>query len=263
MKARCLGVLILCITLLLGAVACSGGGVAPNGMTAAEILEMSQNASMNTMQFNISMETALMGDEITMNMVGAGDNLNQEMYLVGASPDMPDYDMEVYIVDDWIYMTDPNSSTEWIKTGLTEDIWAKQDITDQKLELLSEYLGAKYVGMETINGINCYKVDVEPNWDAIFAAADFGETEGVSKQDIIDMIKDTSCTAWVAENTYYTMEIFLGMTMEMDILGQKYSVTIDMTMTTSNINHPVTITLPAAATNATEISYEDFMAGEW
>jgi hypothetical protein len=67
----------------------------------------------------------------------------------------------------------------------------------------------------------------------------------------------------VAENTYYTMEIFLGMTMEMDILGQKYSVTIGMTMTTSNINQPVNITLPVAATNATEISYEDFMAGNY
>ena len=263
MRVRNLGILFLCIAVLLGTVACSGGGVAPNGMTAAEILEMSQNASMNTMQFNMVMETAFMGDEITMNMVGAGDNLNQEMYLIGTSPQMQDYDMEVYIVDDWIYMTNPNSSAEWIKTGLTEDIWDEQDITGQQLGLMNDCLATRYIGMENINGINCYKIDVQPNWDAIFAAADISETEGISKQDMIDMIKDTSCTAWVAENTYYTMEIFLGMTMEMDILGQKYSVTIDMTMTTSNINQPVNITLPVAATNATEISYEDFMAGNY
>ena len=263
MKARFFGVLVLCVALLSGTVACSGGAVAPNGMTGAEILEMSQNASMNTMQFNISMENGLMGEAYMTNMIGAGDNLNQEMYLVETSPDMPDYDMEVYIVDDWIYRTNPNSSTEWIKTGLTEDIWAKQDITDQKLGLLSEYLGARYIGMESINGINCYKIDVEPNWDAIFAAADISETEGVSKQDMIDMIKDTSCTAWVAEATYYTARIFFGMTIEMDILGQKYSMTMDMTMTTSNINQPVTINLPAAAKSAKAISYEDFMAGNY
>jgi hypothetical protein len=263
MKTRCFGVLVFCVALLLGAVACSGSGVAPNGMTSAEILEMSQNASMDTMQFNMVLETGIMGNVITMNMVGAGDNLNQEMYLVGTSPDMPDYDIKVYIVDDWLYMTDPNSNTEWIKTGLTEDIWSQQDITSQQLGLLSGCFKSQYLGMENINGINCYKIDVEPNWNAIFAVANISETEGLSQQDMIDMIKDTSCTAWVAENTYYTMEIFLSMTMEMEILGETYSMTMDTTMTTSNINQPVAITLPAAAENATVISYEDFMAGEW
>lgn len=263
MKARCLWVLILCIGTLLGVVACSGGGVAPNGMTGAEILGMSQNASMNTMRFDMVIETAISGDEITMNMVGAGDNLNQEMYIIGTSPQMQDYNMKMYIVDDWIYMTSSDSSEEWIKTRLTEDIWEEQDITGQQLGLLNDCFATRYIGMESINGVNCYKIDVQPNWDAIFAAADISETEGLSQQDMIDMIKDTSCTAWVAENTYYTMKIFLGMTMEMDILGQKYSFTIDMTMTTSNINQPVTITLPIAAKNATEISYEDFMSGEY
>ena len=263
MRVNNWGILLLCIVALLGTVACSGGAVAPNGMTGTEILGMSQNASMNTTQFDMVIETDLMGEEITMNMVGAGDNLNQEMYLIGTSPQIQDYDMEVYIVDDWIYMTSPNSSTEWIKTGLTEDIWAKQDITGQQLGLLSEYLGAKYIGMENINGINCYKIDVEPNWDAIFAAAKISQTEGISKQDMIDMIKDTSCTAWVAEATYYTGRISLGLTIEMQVMGQTYPITMNMTMTTSNINQPVTIALPATAINATEVSYEDFMAGEW
>ena len=262
MRAKICGIVFLCIVMLLGTVACSGSKVAPNGMTGAEILEMSQNASMNTMQFNIVMQTGLMGDEITMNMVGAGDNLNQEMYLTGTSPQMQDYDMEVYIVDDWIYKTNPNSSVEWIKTGLTEDIWDKQDITGQQLGLLDECLEAKYVEMENINGINCYKIDIDPNWDAIFAAADISETEDLSKQDIIDMIKDTSCTAWVAENTYFPMQIFFSMTLEMDISGAKYPIMMDVTMTFSNINQPVTINLPAAAQNATAISYEDFMSGE-
>jgi len=263
MRVRNCGILLLCIAILLGTAACSGNKVAPNGMTAAEILEMSQTASMNTMQFGMVMETALMGDEITMNMVGAGDNLNQEMYLIGTSPQIQDYDMEVYIVDDWIYMTNPDSSSEWIKTRLTEDIWDEQDITGQQLGLLNDCFATRYIGMENINGVNCYKIDVQPNWDAIFAAADISETEGISEQDMIDMIKDTSCTAWVAENTYYTMRIFLGMTMEMELMGETYSMTMDMTMTTSNINQPVTINLPVAAKSATEVSYEDFMSGEW
>jgi hypothetical protein len=36
-----------------------------------------------------------------------------------------------------------------------------------------------------------------------------------------------------------------------------------MTMTFFDINQPVTVTLPSAAKNATEISYDDFMAEDW
>jgi hypothetical protein len=116
--------------------------------------------------------------------------------------------------------------------------------------------------MENIGGFNCYKIDVDPNQDALFSASDMSGTEGLSNEEINDMMKDSSCTAWVAESTYFPMQISFSMTLEMDVYGEKYPITVDMTMTFSNINQPVTINLPAAAQNATAISYEDFMAGE-
>jgi hypothetical protein len=261
MRIRILGILLLCVTVLFGTVACSGGGVAPNGMTGAEILEMSQNASVDTAQFSATVEANAMGQAMTMYMTGAADDTNREMYMTTTAPEIYDEVMQVYVVDDWIYMTDSNG--DWIKTELTDDIWEEQNPTSQQMGLMEGFFDAKYLGMETIGGSNCYKIAIDPNWDALLSAADMSETEGLSNEEMIDMIKDSSCTAWVAENTYFPMQIFFSMTLEMDILGQKYSVTTDMTMTFSNINQPVTITLPAAAKNATAISYEDFMSGEW
>ena len=261
MRVRNLGILFLCIAVLLGTVACSGGGVAPNGMTAAEILEMSNTASVNTVQFSATIEYDLMGEAATMYMTGAADEINRETYMIITDPEMPDEDMPMYIIDDWTYTTDSNG--DWIKTELTDDIWEESNTASQQMGLMEGFSGANYLGMENIGGFNCYKIDVDPNWDALFSAADMTETEGLSNEEMIDMIKDSSCTAWVAENTYFPMQIFFSMTMELDMFGQQYSITTDMTMTFSNINQPVTINLPAAATNATEISYEDFMAGNY
>jgi hypothetical protein len=261
MRVRNLGILVLCISVLLGTVACGGGGVAPNGMTGAEILEMSQTASVNTAQFSAIIEASVMGEAMTMYMTGAADNMNREMYMTTTAPEIYDEVMQMYAVDDWIYTTDSNG--DWIKTELTDNIWEEQNPTSQQMGLMEGFFAAKYLGMETIGGSNCYKIAIDPNWDALFSAADMSETEGLSNEEMIDMIKDSSCTAWVAENTYFPMQIFFSMTMEMDILGQIYPITMNMTMTFSNINQPVTITLPAAANNATAISYEDFMSGDY
>lgn len=63
MRVKNWGVLLLCIAGLLGTVACSGGKVAPNGMTGAEILEISQNASVSSLQFSATSVTNFMGSE--------------------------------------------------------------------------------------------------------------------------------------------------------------------------------------------------------
>jgi hypothetical protein len=263
MKVKISGILLLCIVIPLVIVACGGGGVAPNGMTGAEILEMSQNVSMDSLQFTAIDEITMMGETMEIHMTGAADQTIHEMYMIETSPELADFMMQIYMVDSWLYMTNPEDDTAWIKTELTDDIWEEQNMASQQMGLMEGFLDARYLGMENIGGSNCYKIDVDPNWDAIFAAADVTETDGLSTEELTDMIKETSCTMWIAENTYFPMQIFFSLTLEMDMFGQQYSIGTDMTMTFSNINQPVTISLPAAARNATEVSYEDFIAGEW
>lgn len=262
MKARFLAVVVLCVVSVLGAVACSGGGgVAPNGMTGAEILTTSQTTAMNSMQFSATVETSMMGETLEMYMSGAIDEAGRAMYMTMTSPG-DDYTMQVYITDGWLYMIDPDYSTSWIKTRLTEDIWEEQNPVSSQMEVLEDFLKAGYLGMENIGGFNCYKIDVDPNWEAVLSATDMDETDYYSTEELIDMIKDTEFVFWIAEGSYFPMQMFFSMTMEMEILGETYSVDMDMTMTFSNINQPVNITLPAAASNATEVSYED-MYGDW
>jgi len=262
MKMKFLAVLVLCVAALVGAVACSGGGTAPNGMTAAEIMAASQTTTMNSMQFSATVESTMMDETYAMYMSGAMDEADRAMYMTMTSPDL-DYTTQMYITDGWLYMIDPDYSEGWIKTRLTEDIWEQQNPTVQQMELMDDVLEAKYLGMENIGGSNCYKIDVDPNWDAILSATDMDETDYYSTEELIDMIKDTECVIWIAEGSYFPVQMFFSMTMEMDILGQKYSVDMGMTMTFSNINQPVDITLPSAALNATEMSYDEFMAGDW
>lgn len=262
MKARFLAVIVLCVVSILGAVACSGGGVAPNGMTGGEILAASQTTTFNSARFSATVETGMMGESLAMQMSGAMDEANQAMYMTMTAPDI-DYTMQMYITDGWLYMIDPDYSTSWIKTRLTEDIWEQQNPTAQQLELLEGFVEAKYLAMQNIGGSNCYKIEVVPNWNAILGATDMDETDYYSTEQLVDMIKDTECMVWVEEASYYPVQLYFSMTMEMDILGEKYSVTMDMTMTFTDINQPVNITLPAAASSATEISYDDFMYGDW
>lgn len=195
---------------------------------------------------------------MAMNMIGASDELNHEMYMNMTSPQSSDYMVQMYIVNDSLYMTNPNDSTEWIKTKLMDKIWEEENIAGRQMALVEGFFDAKYVGIENIGGLNCYKIDVEPNWGALLNASDLSDTANVSNEEMVSMIKDSTCTAWIAENNYYPVQIFFSMTLDTQFLG---NMTMNMTMTTSNINQPVTIELPSAAKNAKAISYEDFVAG--
>jgi hypothetical protein len=260
MKARCLAVLVLCVAALIGAVACSSGGTAPNGMNAAEIMTMSDNATVNSARFSATIETGMMGETYEMNMVGAVDEASRSMYVITTSSDVADFSMQIYILNDWLYMLDSEYGASWIKTELTEDMWEEQNPVGSQMELLEDSIEAKYLGMETIGEFNCYKIEIIPNWDAIFSATDMEENEGYSTEELTDMIKDTQCMTWIAEDSYYPIQIFFSMTMDMSFLGD---MTMDITMTFFDINQPVTITLPAGAKNATEISYDDYTEGDW
>lgn len=260
MKARFPGVLLVCITLIFSVVACSGDKTAPNGMTGAEILTMSDSAAVNQLQFTAIAHMNIMGETSEMYMSGAGDNLNEEMYLIETSPEEPDYIIQVYMVDGWLYMNDPYDSTHWVRTELNEDIWEEQNTFSQQMALLEGFTGAKYVGMENIGGSNCYKIEVEPNWEALFELSGSGDDEDITPEEIAEMIKDSSCIAWIAENTYYPMQIFFSMTIDMQIMGE---MGMEMTMTFSNLNQPVTVDLPPGANGATTISYDDFVEGNW
>jgi hypothetical protein len=259
MRVRCLGVLILCVAVLLGTVACGGGGVAPNGMTGADIMARYQNASasIETVQSDASMIESALGQEITMNMSMTADKPNRKMYMSQTYfIFMSTVEVEVYMMDNWIYVPSGTVKGKWVKTPLTEDVWNEEYNRNLSLEFFNNSADANYIGMETVGGIDCYKVSIKPDFEVLLGVLNMSEFDDIS---LSDMLKSYSCVIWIDENTYCPVKMSIDMQMEVE--GVPMSVRGMGTY--SNINQPITITLPVAAINATEISYEDFMAGEW
>ena len=71
-----------------------------------------------------------------------------------------------------------------------------------------------------------------------------------SGTDLSKMFKDVKLKMWIAKDTFYTIKC--DMTMSMEIEGSVMA--ISMTADYSKFNQPVTITLPAAAAKATDVS---------
>lgn len=258
MKSKIFGAVLLCVMMLVGAVACSSsGGKAPNGMTAGEILAMSQNASasINTLQMDEIENTNVMGEEMNMSISMSMDKSNRIMNMSEISP-MSTGAMECYILNDWMYISDPIAEAQWVKTPLTEDIWNQEDTVNQQLSILSNFTDAQYIGTELVGNANCYEINVNPNMAAILGALNMSDIGNVS---LSDMVKSCSGTVWIDENTYYPLKTSLDVTLEVE----NVTVSANEVGTISNINQPVNIVLPAAAQNATSISYSDFESGNW
>jgi hypothetical protein len=248
------GAVLLCITVLVGAVACSSGvSKAPNGMTANEILAMSQNAStsMNTLQGYVTDNASVMGEEMNASFSISADIPSRRLHRLY----MPTGDGEAYILNNWVYIYSPTEA-KWVETPLTEYIWSEEYSIDQQLAVLSNFTDAKYIGTELVQGVDCYKISVHPSTSAILDMFNMSEV-GIGPSDI--NVENCAYTAWINESTYYPVQTSLNVILEME------NVTLldNRVCTISNINQPVNIVLPAEAQNATTLTNAQFESGNW
>jgi hypothetical protein len=258
MKRRMCGAVLLCVMVLVGAVACSSGASkAPNGVTGSEILTMANNAtaSINTLQGQVTMNMIAMGEEMNYSSSTSMDISNRTLYESETDAMyINDTDM-TYILNNWVYEYNPGVKAEWVRTPLTEDIWSEEyqpNAANQTLALLNFPTAVQYIGQETVAGTNCYKINVNPNPAVILGALDMSDYGSISPSDVV---KSSSCTVWIDESTYYPLKISIDMTIS--------TVLLNVVSTISNINQPVNIVLPAAAKNATAINYSTFESGNW
>ena len=269
MKLRMCGAVLLCVMMLVGAVACSSGvSKAPNGMTGSEILAMTNNAtaSINTLRLDSTADANIAGGEIAITISALEDVQDRNMYIsMCESMTSPAFTVKIesYILNNWMYMSSPIATTKWAKTQLTEDIWnewVKDYGANTELRWLQDFVDAEYVGIETINGTSCYKINVKPNVDALSSAF---STALNTTGNLSGNIKSSSCTAWIDENTSYPVKVSGDMTMEMSDQTQKMELSEHIVVFISNINQPVTVVLPVEAQNATVVSYSTLKSGQW
>lgn len=261
MKFRIFQTNLLFVTVLAAAVACGGNNQPPNGMTATDILTMSRNASasINSSQIYMTATVSAQGATMTMSSFTSQDRLNHTSYY-SQNISMPTISFtsytEIYNFNNSLYIYS-DSKAKWIQTRSTVDFWDEEHINDlfQQVDNLST--DVNYLGMETIGGIDCYKISLKFN---LASAENILEYFGFNMSELDNInLPDFKCTSWIDENTY---DLVKGsITAKMAIEG--ITTSLNEIITYSNINQPVNIVLPEAAINATVISYSDYASGNY
>lgn len=275
MKLRNLLVLALCAIILVAGTACKAGS-SYNGMTAEQVIQNMQTVALNQSSSHIEATETISGTmqeagsgNSTMNMVmninGDNDLQNKKMYMTSSmkmdisgdgKPESQTITMQMYMLDNWMYMgTDMMGKMTWMKAKLTNELWEKQQSSlMQYEELLKNTIEVNIIGEETVNGVACWKLDIKPDMEKI---VDWYQTAMSDKlgalpsdMNLSKMFKDVNLKMWIAKDTFYTIKC--DMTMSMEIEGSVMA--ISMTAYYSKFNQPVTITLPAEASEAKDIS---------
>ena len=198
-----------------------------------------------TGDIDLHTKSMYMNETLTMSMAIAGspenDNMNTQMYILNNS---------MYIETDMM-----SGNMTWYKTSLTDKIWTQeQSALLQYKDLLKDAVRINVVGEENVNGVACWKVDVQPdmqkilNWYQTLLSSDSGNLS--SGTDLSKMFKNVKITEWVDKDTFYPIKVDMAMSMTIEGVAAN----VQMTTSQSNFNQPVTITLPAAAAKAKDLS---------
>lgn len=280
MKARKLIIPTLLAILLLSTFACDGGEEV--GPTAEEIRDQTIAAydEFETCELDMDMVMEMritglgqsVGMTLTMDGEGAVDELNRRMRLdMGMDTEMTGQEpqhmqTEIYIVDDYVYMNAVASGEPpgWVKFPLPEGYWEELDIALQQVDILVD-VEVDLVGTESVDGTDCYVLDVTPTLEKLWAMVELGGAFGELPPglDLEQLISDYSLTQWVAKDTFSTPKV--SMSMEMVFTPESLGVPpeiaedfdavadVEMTILQRNINQPVTIELPPEAEEAEEV----------
>jgi hypothetical protein len=237
------------------------------------------------MGMDISMEISGGDEEGTINMSmtmdGVVDQKNMEMMMAvwmnlggdmeGIEESLMDIDMDMYLVDDYIYMKTDLFGTgeQWIKMPATDDVMSSynMNMVEQQMAPLESLGEVTFLRYETYDGSECYVIETAPDMNAMMDWLNTQDMTGVEFDlddlgKIGDMFQKLSYTCWIDKETKYMKKMTAEIVMEMsaeDFDEADYDMgtlimnsTINMEM--SDYNEPITITLPEEAQEAMELS---------
>ena len=256
-------------------------------VSAQEIANRSVAATpeVNTvkMDMSISMDAELTGSAEAFSMSLAGDvsgavnaaakemQMTMTMGLDMAPLGKMDLSTDMYVVGQWIYTRTSmlGLGETWSKTPLTDEAWRSQDQLEQQAEFLRGATEITRMGTETVDGVECYVLEIKPDFDALmewimsqYGGAGMGMDDfDPGLFDLADMIKTFNMKEWIARDTYLPVKV------EMDIVFEMSEKDFDATATGNekivmniksdikyyDYNKPVTIELPPEALTAQEM----------
>jgi hypothetical protein len=257
MNIRAIVSTVICAVLLIACSACCGGGnLLPNGMTVAELVEAALGAEQNlgSYQFTGAVIGAMTGGTTTVvDVSGVIDQQNKALH-INMSHTGHNESMQLYVVDGWEYIKvyGPNLSSTWNKTPVTEGTWVVRNLPLQQVNALSGFIGANYIGKEKVGGVECYKLEVEPDLVQLLQwfTGEMDMEELDPPIDVSDMVSEPSLTVWVATDTDYIVQTVIEATLSIDLEYMVMSIGQSISMTRSQFNQPVYIELPLDIGNA-------------
>lgn len=202
-----------------------------------------------------------------MDMVNQAMRVTADIDLTVTGTGSRYWETEVYVVDGWTYygVNVPDEGEQWLKTELTEAMWQQYDQLGPFLELLATASDIDYKSTETVNGVECYVFELEPDMDllsAIVAEATASvAVMNLSGLDLPELYQELSVKEWVAKESYLLQRAEIAVVLEIrpedvDETGDSFDkLTIDtgMTIRFYAYGQPFTVVLPPEALEAEEM----------
>jgi hypothetical protein len=280
--------LMLSVAVMLALLSAIPTGCAGGEMSEADIQKtveeiVTTNYEVETSTFDLSMEATIDvegGEDVSVALVGTGtgvtDSVNRQMHMVMnmtvSTPEQDTIDMpvEYFLVDGWMYMkvSVPGQEEQWLKMEMPDDMWEKQNQAQQQIEMLQTAEEVNFLGIEEVDGVECYVVEIIPDLAALQQMisqvqgqmSQFGDID-LSAMDLGRMLKQVSVTQYVAMDSYLFMRTDQHMVMEitpeaMGLPDDEFDrITEDITtvLLFSDYNEPVTIQMPQGALAAVQM----------
>ena len=238
--------------------------------SSVQTVKMTSTMSMN---MDITEEGKTTEASIDIDIDGSMNVKETEMAMtMSMEMDIPEMDKQsvsynMYIVDNWMYMRieAPVVGEQWIKSELDMETWAQQNQLSRQIELLKTAIGVTSAGTETVDGVDCYVLEISPDMAALtsYITSQMGQQAGTKLPDDVDlskMFKSVTIKEWISRESFLPVKTDMKMTIDIqeddldtDTDGSG-NMTMDMAMIIKyfDYNKPVTIVLPAGAANAIE-----------
>ena len=214
---------------------------------------------------NLAEEQAQMTLDLSMIMQGMGQEGEEQSVI---------YD--IYAKDNWIYvsMATLNMGSYWVRVKRSGEIeeFFSFNAAEQQMKMLSSTTNIEYLRTEKLNGVDCYVLSISPNKNELATWLDEQDTgyQNLDWQRVVDdasTFQDFNLYCYLAKDSYLVMKMSMVMILELtpDQAGVESSsfdriqISLNRDIVLYDHNIPYTLTLPADAFAAKEVSSDIFL----
>lgn len=248
---------------------------AETSLTAQEIAAGSVKASQGLkslgfdLDFSMSLGLPNVGT-VNMQQTGSGviDLVGRQMDLaMNLSMDIPNQGKqsgtgEVIATNGWLYMrtTVAGVADQWTKMKLTDDLWAAQNRFTGTTALLASPTGIVISGSESVRGIDCYVLSIDPDMASLSSWV-AGQTQtgqitpSTGGADLSKTLESFTVKEWIAKSTLLPAKTQVAVKLNTDPGSSDAATEIQMNVVVNFTDYgkSVNINLPDAALNAKEL----------